>query len=251
MLVRSVCPRVALGGDDERFGHAMMRAILRLAALVTVATACSAPPAITPAASSQTAVASAGSTAAGSTGTANPVGAGALSPNSVASWSGPEIFLLSGVRRDLRSDCAPTRKLPSNADAGIECKPPGPAGLVGFYRFNDHLVMNRIYFARLLQYGVKQETGRLCEDGKPGEGIDVPGVEGFEQRIGCYIDETGAANLRVAIPSDRPNDSVYVGVVGRSGDIKALVDWVNNRPPGAVGCGYCIDLWQSPLDVAQ
>lgn len=101
--------------------------------------------------------------------------------------------------------------------------------------------MREVYFARLAEYGVEEGTGDLCFGDEPGEGVDTPGNETFELRIGCYVDETGAANARMIFPSEVDGQNVYVGVVGADGGIQRLMEWLfPDHEPGATGCGWCI-----------
>jgi hypothetical protein len=163
---------------------------------------------------------------------------------SVTDFTGPELFLLSGVRDDLVGGCRPVTELPEGADAGIECEGVGPIDEIGYYRFPDNETANRTYFARLAEHGVTQDSGD-CRAGEPGELMDIPGDIGWAQRVGCYIDDAGAAAFRVIVPGE-PDQSVYIGVAGTSDDIGAVSDWLNHSEPGSVGCAYCIDLWEFP-----
>ena len=162
-------------------------------------------------------------------------------------WTAAELFLLAGVDKKIRTTCAKAPKLPDGAYDGIQCMPAGIAS-IGFYAFDDRNVMRKLYFARLAEYKVKPDTGNLCMDGKPGEGIDTPGNQGYEARVGCYIDETGAANARLLLPADTAGQSVYVGVVGKNARISDLFSWLfPDYQPGATGCGWCIDsAWSMP-----
>jgi hypothetical protein len=166
----------------------------------------------------------------------------AAGPMSVTDFTGPELFLLSGVRDDLVGGCRPVTELPEGADAGVECEGAGPVDEIGFYRFPDHETANATYFARLAEHGVTEGSGD-CQAGEPGELVDIPGNEGFLQRVGCYVDDAGFAAFRIVIPSDAPDQSVYVGVAGTSDDIGAVSDWLGPAEAGEVGCAYCVDLW--------
>ncbi len=173
-----------------------------------------------------------------------PTTAAATQPP-VSAWTGAQLFILSGIDKKIRPSCVPATQLPDGADAGVECTPAGPASLVGFYRFPKNSSLNPLYRARLADNGVKLDSGNACQDGKPGEGVDIPGVDAYAQRIGCYIDAAGVANLRIRMPGELDGQGIYIGVVGKDKDIGALVDWVN-RSNGGAGCMFCIDLWTLP-----
>jgi hypothetical protein len=164
---------------------------------------------------------------------------------SVTDFTGPELFLLSGVRDDLVGGCRPVTEVPDGADAGVECEGVGPIDEIGYYRFPDNETANRTYFARLEEHSVSQDSGD-CPGGEPGELTDMPGNEGFERRLGCYVDDAGFAAFRIVIPSEAEDQSVYIGVAGTSDDIGAVSDWLNHSDPGSTGCNYCIDLWEFP-----
>jgi hypothetical protein len=168
----------------------------------------------------------------------------AAGPMSVTDFTGPELFLLSGVRDDLVGGCRPVTELPEGADAGIECEGAGPVDEIGYYRFADRETANDTYFARLAEHGVTQDSGD-CRVGEPGELMDIPGDIGWAQRVGCYLDDAGFAAFRIIVPGE-PDQSVYIGVAGTSDDIGAVSDWLGPAEGGEVGCAYCVDLWVFP-----
>lgn len=168
----------------------------------------------------------------------------AAGPMSVTDFTGPELFLLSGVRDDIVGGCRPVTELPEGADAGVECEGAGPVDEIGFYRVADREVANQTYFARLAEHGVSPDSGD-CQAGEPGELVDIPGNEGFVQRVGCYVDDAGFAAFRIVVPGE-PDQSVYIGVAGTSDDIGAVSDWLGPAEAGEVGCAYCVDLWVFP-----
>ena len=100
--------------------------------------------------------------------------------------------------------------MPDRAYDGVQCEVSG-IGTVGFYAFDDREDMRTVYFDRLAEYGVKPDTGEGCFDGLPGESVDTPGNEGFELRVGCYVDGEGLANARMVFADEDPGESVYVG----------------------------------------
>ena len=137
-----------------------------------------------------------------------------------------EQALLSGVRRGA-IDCHPAREgLPTGAVAGIECAADDPAvARVGFYRFASDEAMLAAYFARMRAEGVKVDT-IACIEGE-GEAAYMPGDRDIPNREGCFVNSDGYANYRATLGGDH----VYIGVLGRSADMRALEDfaWVDNQ----------------------
>jgi len=160
-------------------------------------------------------------------------------------WTGAQLFLLSGVEPVTRSTCAPAPELPPEATAGIQCDRTG-ATAIGFYLFDDADTMRESYFARLAEFGVEPNSGEVCRDGAPGEGIDTPGNEGFEFRVGCYVDADGIAQVRAALPAVAESRSVYVGIAGTDGSIADLLLELFGPREGVVGCNFCVgSLWSA------
>ncbi len=158
-------------------------------------------------------------------------------------WTGGQLFLLSGVERPTRATCGPAPELPPEASAGIQCRPAGVTA-IGFYLFEDPDSMREAYFARLAEFGVERESGQVCRDGSPGEGADTPGIEGFEYRIGCYVDADGIAQVRAALPAVAGSRSVYIGVAGADGSIADLLLQLFGSREGIIGCNFCVSsLW--------
>lgn len=148
--------------------------------------------------------------------------------------------LIDGVLRGA-IDCEPVRDdLPTGAIAGIECAADDPAvARVGFYRFADEAAMLEAYVARMADEGITLESGG-CIDGE-GEGSYVPFEGTSPYRDGCFINDEGYANYRATLPGA----NVYVGILGRSGDMAALSDfaWVGSQDtPGNP------TLWGEPHD---
>lgn len=158
-------------------------------------------------------------------------------------WTGGELFLLSGVDRATRSTCGSAPELPPEASAGIQCRPAGVTA-IGFYLFDDAEAMRETYFARLAEFGVEPDSGQVCRDGSPGEGADTPGLEGFEYRIGCYVDADGIAQVRAALPAVAGSRSVYIGVAGTDDSIADLLLELFGPREGVIGCNFCVgSLW--------
>ena len=164
-------------------------------------------------------------------------------------WTAAELYLLAGAQPKVRPTCSKAPKLPEGGYDGIQCHPAG-IGTIGFYAFDDRAEMRKVYFARLAEYKVKPDSGRVCLDGKPGEGVDTPGNEGFEWRIGCYVDENGLANARLLLPSGTSGQNVYVGVVGKVPSIGSLFAALfPGHDPAAAGCAWCAEeVWTAPAE---
>ena len=182
---------------------------------------------------SESASAVASSSATPSTSTSPEVGG-------LVDLTGPELFLASGIATEFRRSCSRATDLPDEAVAGLQCHPES-AGIeaIGFYLFDRREPMADWYFARLAEFGVEPSSGSTCVDGLPGEGTDTPGIEGYEFRIGCYVDTSGAANVRMALPAVAEDLSVYVGAAGRTESIEELLATLfPNRVPGMVGSTF-------------
>jgi hypothetical protein len=162
-------------------------------------------------------------------------------------WSHTQLFLLAGLEPKFRATCAPGSVLPKGSSDGIDCKPEGIEAL-RVYAFDDRADMQRLYFTRLGENSVKADTRDGCQDGRPGEIADSPDFGWGPNRIGCYLDESGDANVRMIFPTRNYGQSVYIGVVGRNGNIDDLMRWLfPNFVAGAIDCTWCIDsLWSMP-----
>ena len=147
--------------------------------------------------------------------------------------SANEKFLLAGLRADAKVKCEARRtNLPPRAIAGIECSP-SKEGVerVGVYLFKSEPAMIATYKERMAQEGVKLNTGS-CYEGE-GESNYFPGDIDAEviERNGCFVNEFGIANYRATVPSG----PAYVGLLGTSGNTRALEDYVwkgNEDVPG-------------------
>ena len=149
------------------------------------------------------------------------------SPKPVA-FSAAEKRLVEQIRVDARVNCVPRRTdLPLHAVAGVECHI-GTALVdrVGAYSFGT-APADDAYLARLATAKVTPGSGD-CATGKagdhswpaylPDEGDADGGLS--EARSGCFLDENGIANVRLTCYGD-----VYMGVLGKTADIKALNAW--------------------------
>jgi hypothetical protein len=85
--------------------------------------------------------------------------------------------------------------------------------------------------------GVERDHGG-CIDGE-GEGAYVPYEGQSPDRDGCFVNAEGYANYRATISGNH----VYIGILGRSADMRALDDfaWLGNQDtPGTP------TLWMTP-----
>jgi hypothetical protein len=231
----------------------MRRAHVAALLLVLTLAACGTSSSSTPAGSvspTPSAVPTSAATAAASAASAAPepsaavVATPAPSAMGLADWTATELFLLAGANPALRPTCGKAPKLPDGAYDGIQCHPAGISS-IGLYAFDSREEARKLYFDRLAEYKVKPDSG---DGGCPGENVDTPGNEGYELRIGCYVDEDGLANARMLFPGEAPGQSVYIGVVGKTDDYGDLITWLfPDYQPGATGCGWCIGgFWSAP-----
>ena len=151
--------------------------------------------------------------------------------------------LVAMLRPDAAVSCVPRRSnLPDGARFGIECSPHGAlAARVGLYRFKSANEAAYAYMTRMASAGVDVRSGN-CNRDKPGEepwvpgdgeaNYDDPGVFNWEnealmpERIGCFLNDDGIANVRVACGYD------YIGVLGTGSDLSDLTDWAWKYPKG-------------------
>ena len=147
-------------------------------------------------------------------------------------FTAKEHYLRDGIRRGA-TDCVPVRgkdNLPKNAIAGIECDSPERAvARIGYYLFANDDDMLAAYLWRMTSEGVELDTGG-CWDGE-GEGAYTPGEGMVLERNGCFINDKGFANYRATMPGWH----VYIGILGRSADTRALENFAwrgNQDTPG-------------------
>lgn len=151
-----------------------------------------------------------------------------------------ETYLIAGARADL-FDCVPLRDgLPAATYGAIECLADDPAvARVGLFMFDGDIDMMAAYFARMDAEGVKRDSGS-CEEGE-GEHVYIPGGDEVQHRHGCFINEGGYANYRATLPIDH----VYIGVLGRTADARALQEFAWRGNPAVPGRPT---VWSEPGD---
>ena len=152
-------------------------------------------------------------------------------PTPVA-FSRAEQYLIDGVMRG-ESDCSPVRGdgLPGLAIAGIDCDLVGtPVARMGFYLFKNDDDMLDAYMARVSVENLVVDSG-ACVPGE-GEGAYIPAGEEFSpDRHACYVNDQGYGNYRATLPGVH----VYMGLLGRTKDMRSLEDWAwlgNQDTPG-------------------
>jgi hypothetical protein len=145
-----------------------------------------------------------------------------------------EQYLVDELRSEVRETCGPrTAGLPTGAIAGVECRvSTALVARVGAYRFDSPQAAASAYLGRLATAGVTFGSGD-CTAGKSGDDAWADGASGLvqfadsewqTQRVGCFLDEYGTANVRVTC------GSTYVGVLGRTDDLAALHEWAWLNP---------------------
>jgi hypothetical protein len=140
-------------------------------------------------------------------------------------FSRAERYLIDGILRG-EGDCSPVRgdRLPSRAIAGIDCDLIGsPVARVGYYLFHTEADMLDVYVARMEAEGIALESGDGCF-AREGESVYVPWDEADgigPYRHGCFVNDEGYGNYRVTLPGAH----VYVGLLGRTADMRALEEW--------------------------
>jgi len=105
---------------------------------------------------------------------------------------------------------------------------------VGVYLFRNSDDMGATYLDRLAEYGIGPNSGGCYQ----GTGGDLNWGSSFapddESRpwahVGCYLDENNIANVRVTC-----DGAVYIGVLGRNRDLRALYSWAMGLPPDTGG----------------
>jgi len=154
--------------------------------------------------------------------------------STVAPASPTADVLLSGVRSDLKSVCAPLgTDLPTSAIAGVKCTPKsGVVGYMTLYLFGTQQDLLDAYMAQLADHKVQLRSGDECLVGKTLEGAYVPG-DGLmlPNRNGCYLDESGKAHYVATLPP-----FVLAEVDGKVGDSAAVWSWAwagNQDTPGS------------------
>jgi hypothetical protein len=144
-----------------------------------------------------------------------------------------EKYLIDGIMRGV-SDCSPVRgdALPGLATAGIDCVVVGtPVARMGFYLFKNDDDMLDAYMARVSVQNLIVDSG-ACVPGA-GEGAYIPYGEDevAPARHACYVNDQGFGNYRATLPGVH----VYMGLLGRTKDMRSLEDWAwfgNEDVPG-------------------
>jgi hypothetical protein len=146
-----------------------------------------------------------------------------------ATMSEVERSILGVVRPDAARACAPrTAGLPSGAIAGIECRlGTSLVARVGAYRFGSPQAATGAYLKRLSTSGVTLGSSD-CATGGSGdvawsdgtrESVQFAGADWATDRVGCFLDQYGTANVRVTC------GATYIGMLGRTEDLAALHEW--------------------------
>ena len=154
-----------------------------------------------------------------------------------------EKHLINGIHRDA-TDCRAVRDgLPGKAIAGIECRSNDPAvASIGFYLFENDAEMLDDYFARMDAEGVVRDSGGTAD--KEGESAYVPGDDEDEplpDRHGNFVNAEGYANYRATLSGNH----VYIGILGRTGDMGSLIDFAWRGVKDVPGQP---SLWGIPID---
>lgn len=165
-------------------------------------------------------------------------------PSAVASASiapsaptADELQLLSRVRLDLQTRCAPLRSdLVAHAVAAVGCAPVSDvANRATLYLFDTQTDLMATYEALMAAHDVPMRTnGGRCLPDTNSEGGYVPG-DGHPgvvvvERGGCYLDASRNARYVATIPP-----FVLIDVEGKVGDTAAVEHWAwlgNQDQPG-------------------
>lgn len=148
-------------------------------------------------------------------------------------FSRAERYLMGGIQR-AKGVCSPVRggALPGLAIAGIDCDLHGsPAARMGYYLFKNDADMLDAYMARMSVEGVVIDSG-ACAPGE-GESAFIPSAENetAPDRHACFVNDAGYGNYRATLSGYH----VYLGLLGRSADMRSLEDWAwlgNEDTPG-------------------
>ena len=141
-------------------------------------------------------------------------------------------YLSDGIRDDVGGCGPPEGDLPVLALAGVECHLGSDlADSVGFYLFNDRNDPLQPYYERLAEQDIEPDSGN-CDAGQPG---DRAWSDDEMDRVGCFVNDQGFANVRWTLASG----PIYIGVLGNDDDIGALMDWSSGSLEGT-------NLWVQP-----
>jgi hypothetical protein len=143
-------------------------------------------------------------------------------PRPRIAFNATEKYLKAGIVHSA-IDCRPVRDdLPSRSIGGIECASDNTGiARIGFYLFGSDQDMLEAYYARIDREGIKIGSGADCY-GKGGESEYVPwgDDEPAPYRHACFRNAQGHANYRITLPGSH----VYIGMLGRSKDMRVLDD---------------------------
>jgi hypothetical protein len=237
--------------QQPRFDRAHTWLRLPAAAVITTAlAACGSaapPPSSTDAASAG--VPTARATVGSSTSPTSPPTAASANPTkgTLADWSTDELYLAAGIPDEIRDACEPTRPAElADAAAQLTCHPDEAlVSSMGYYLFREDGDARKVYAERLAEYDVELNSlagSNDCENGTPSESAELPAADDVSApRMGCFVNEFGVANLRLLTPP-----SVYIGVLGTSGDIAALDDWARGGQATLGAIPRPAVLWNAP-----
>jgi len=126
----------------------------------------------------------------------------------------PMKYLRAGIPKAVRPTCRQASgTLPPATIAALDCKPDAKAIDTMTYFLMRPADARATWQERMAEYGLK--AGGNCAKGKAGIQSNKRALS-----IGCYKNELGYANLRLA--SSKVCPSVYVGVLGNTKDIATL-----------------------------
>jgi hypothetical protein len=154
-------------------------------------------------------------------------------PTAKPTFTRAERYLIDGIMRG-EGECRPVRgaDLPGLAIVGIDCTLVGtPVARAGYYLFKNDDDMLDAYMARVTVENLVVDSG-ACVPGE-GEGAYIPAPENefSPDRHACYVNDQGYGNYRATLPGVH----VYVGLLGRTKDMRSLEDWAwigNQDTPG-------------------
>jgi hypothetical protein len=159
-----------------------------------------------------------------------------------ATMGAAEQSLVDELPYDVSFDCQPRRTdLPENAIAGVDCAVDDPwVARIGLYRTLSPHLAAVTYLERMASAAVDITDGD-CDRDIPGDRGWSTDEEGFlselepapdpfpflnyserwysTRRVGCFLNDEGFANARASC------DDIYVGILGRQGDLSDLMTW--------------------------
>jgi hypothetical protein len=135
-----------------------------------------------------------------------------------------ERLIRAHVPGSFRSTCVHTTTLPPLAVAGLDCSPRGAVVAdVGYYLFQSQTDMNAAFFNRMATYHVRSGSGN-CWAGIIGEGFYRFTYTGqIGGHVGCFVDSSGHASIRWTTD----DLLIYAGATGKSRSIARVTSWWN------------------------